>query len=72
MDSTTVAEKKILLFGDFNQFLIVDRIGMAVEPIQHVFGKTNARPTGQRGIYAYWRNSSKVLTKAAFRLLVVK
>lgn len=70
MDNTIATGKKIMLFGDFQQFLIVDRVGMSVELVPHLFG-SNGRPTGQRGIYALWRNNSKILTSAAFRLLKV-
>lgn len=69
MDSTTVATKKFLLFGDFSNFLIVDRIGMQVELIPQVFG-ANQRPTGQRGIYAIWMNNSKILVPGAFKVLL--
>jgi predicted phage gp36 major capsid-like protein len=31
----------------------------------------NGRPTGQRGIYAIWRNNAKLLVPNAFRALVV-
>ena len=58
---------KWLLLGDFQQFLIVDRIGMSVELVPHLFG-TNRQPTGQRGLYAIWRNSSVVLVDNAFRV----
>lgn len=58
-----------LVLGDFRQFLIVDRVGMNVELVQHLFGP-NRRPTGQRGIYAIWRNGCKVLVDNAFRRLV--
>jgi HK97 family phage major capsid protein len=70
MDNTIAAGKKILLFGDFSQFLIVDRIGMTVELVPHVFG-TNRRPTGERGIFAIWSNNSMILVPEAFRLLNV-
>jgi HK97 family phage major capsid protein len=60
---------KILIFGDFGYFAIVDRIGMDVETIPMLFG-ANRRPTGQRGIFAVWRNNSAVLAAAAFRVLV--
>lgn len=70
MASTVATGNLILLFGDFQQFLIVDRVGMSVELVPHLFG-ANGRPTGQRGIYAMWRNNSKILTSAAFRLLKV-
>jgi HK97 family phage major capsid protein/HK97 family phage prohead protease len=61
---------KIMVIGDFGRyFLIVDRIGMNVELVPTIFG-TNQRPTGQRGLYAYWRNTSKVLSAKAFKVLV--
>ncbi|PXY33559.1 hypothetical protein BAY59_10780 [Prauserella coralliicola] len=61
---------KLALLGDFAQFLIVDRVGMSVELVPHIFG-ANQRPTGQRGLWAFWRNGSKVLVDNAFRLLVI-
>ncbi len=60
-----------LIQGDFNQFLIVDRVGMGVELVPHVLGSSR-RPTGERGIYALWFNNSKILADNAFRLLRVK
>lgn len=61
---------KIAVFGDIREaYLIVDRIGMQVELVPHVFG-ANRRPTGERGIYAMWRNTAKVLRPEAARVLV--
>lgn len=57
-----------LLIGDFRHFLIVDRVGMNVELLPHLIG-ANRRPTGQRGIFAMWRNNSAILADNAFRLL---
>jgi HK97 family phage major capsid protein len=68
MAETITNATKIALFGDFSRFLIVDRVGLTVEMIPHLFG-TNRRPTGERGLYAYWRNGSKVLDANAFRAL---
>jgi hypothetical protein len=34
----------------------------------HLFG-SNRRPTGERGLYAYWRNGSKLVDANAFRAL---
>ena len=65
----TTANTRLLLLGDFKKFLIVDRVGMSVELIPHLFHTGNNRPSGQRGLYAIWRNSSKVLDPNAFRLL---
>jgi HK97 family phage major capsid protein/HK97 family phage prohead protease len=65
----TTANTSLLVLGDFKKFLIVDRVGMSVELIPHLFGSSNRFPTGQRGLYAVWRNTSKVLDPNAFRLL---
>lgn len=70
MDAEVENDADILVFGDFAHFLIVDRIGMRMEIIPHLFG-TNRRPTGQRGVFAYWFNNSKILVDNAFRLLRV-
>jgi HK97 family phage major capsid protein/HK97 family phage prohead protease len=71
MTGTTATGVKFLLFGDFQQFLIVDRIGMSVELIPQIFG-ASGRPTGQRGIYAIWMNNSKILVPGAFKVLIGK
>lgn len=68
MDDVWSASKEVLLFGNFQYFVIVDRIGLSVEFIPQIFDG-NGDPLGQRGIYARWRNTSKVITVNAFRLL---
>lgn len=60
--AVTTSASTILTFGDFSKFLIVDRVGMDVEVIPHLFATANNRPSGQRGLYCYWRNTSEVLT----------
>lgn len=71
MESAVTKEKTIMFIGDFGRyFLIAERLGMTVEIIPHII--TESVPTGQRGLYAYWRNTSKVLHKVAFRGLKVK
>lgn len=71
MDSDSTADlDEILLLGDFRHFLIVDRVGMSVELVPHVFGSSQ-RPTGEKGVYAFWRNSSAILADEAFQLLQV-
>jgi HK97 family phage major capsid protein len=69
MQATIVNATKILLLGDFRYYIVVDRVGMNVELVPHLFGATARYPTGQRGLYAYWRNSAKVLSASAFRAL---
>jgi HK97 family phage major capsid protein len=67
MQATVVNATKIMVVGDFSYFLIVDRIGMTVELIPFLFGAAQGNlPTGQRGLYSYWRNTSKVLSASAF------
>jgi HK97 family phage major capsid protein len=68
MDDAWSSGKEVLLFGDFKQFVIVDRIGLSMEYVPQVFDGSGD-PLGQRGIYARWRNTSKVITVNAFRLL---
>lgn len=58
----TTSGSTILTMGDFSKFQIVDRVGMDVEVIPHLFATANNRPSGQRGLYCYWRNTSTVLT----------
>lgn len=70
MDSVVHGGNEILLLGDWRHFAIVDRVGTTVEYIPNLMGP-NGRPTGQRGLLAWWRNSSGCLATEAFRLLVV-
>ena len=71
MDSAFTAGKKVLLLGDFRYFAIVDRVGMSLEVLPLVVG-ASGRPTGERGLYGHFRNSSGVLEADAFKLLKIK
>ena len=44
-------------------FTIVDRVGFSVELVPHLFGASR-RPTGQRGLYAYWRTGGEALLQS--------
>lgn len=70
IDPAANADNKILLYGDFSNFVIVDRIGTTVELVPHLFG-TNRRPTGQRGLFMWFRSGSDVVVDEAFRVLNV-
>ncbi len=59
-----------LCAGDFSRFIVVDRMGMILENIPHLFG-ANQRPTGQRGLYAKMRSGSDVADPNAFKMLRV-
>lgn len=72
MDSTldaTVGNDNILVFGDFRNYVIADRVGTTVEFIPHLFHTGNNRPSGQRGWYAYARVGADSVNDAAFRIL---
>jgi HK97 family phage major capsid protein len=70
---TTTALDSEVLFGDFSQYVIVDRPGgMSVEYIPHLFNTSNNLPDGRRAWYATWRNGADVTNVDAFRLLVDK
>ncbi len=69
MDSALTTGKKILVIGDWRYFVIVERVGMDIEILPQLLG-SNRRPTGQRGLYAFWRNSSDALSASAFQVLV--
>ena len=58
----------VLLYGDFSNFVIVDRIGTTVELIPNLVG-ANRRPTGQRGVFLWFRTGSDVVIDNAFRML---
>lgn len=70
MSSATASGTNILVFGDFQQFVIVDRIGMSILYNPMVMSAaTGNLPTGEAGWFAFWRYSSKVSTASAFRVL---
>ena len=69
MTGTITSVSNILLSGDFNNYVIADRIGMSVELVPHLFDVTNNRPTGQRGFFAWWRVGADSVNDSAFRLL---
>ncbi|RHW25455.1 phage major capsid protein [Nocardioides immobilis] len=74
MDSTVTTtgavSNFVLAYGDWKQFVIVDRIGTTLELLPNLVG-TNRRPTAQRGAFLWFRTGSDVLVTNAFRLLDV-
>lgn len=56
----------IAVLCDPKSYIIVDRLGMSIEVIPNMLnGATPSFPTGQRGIYARFRNTAKPLTATA-------
>lgn len=70
IDPAATADHFVLILGDWRNFLIVDRAGMNMELVPHLFGDNN-RPTGQRGFLAWGRTGAGVLNINAFRVLNV-
>ncbi|MGH3539785.1 MAG: phage major capsid protein [Pseudonocardiaceae bacterium] len=65
----TTGAANILTVGDFSNYLIASRAGMAVEPIPILFDVTSNRPTGERGLFAWARTGGNSINDLAFRLL---
>lgn len=68
MDGTTNPGDQPLVVGDFRYFVIVDRLGLSTEFVPHRVD-ANGVLNGKRAVLARWRNTSKVISVNAFRLL---
>jgi len=73
-ESTTMSSTKAVgsleaVFGDFGQFIVVDRVGVSLiyEPL--IKDQATARPSGQAGWFMFWRTGSTVATANAFRVM---
>jgi len=67
---TTTSLDNEIIFGDFSNYLIVDKPGsMSVEFVPHLFNTANNLPDGRRGWYAYWRTGADATNIQAFRIL---
>ena len=61
----------VLLFGDFRNYVVVDRLGgTTLSYVPNLFG-ANRRPTGQAGWHAWVRTGGACVNTSAFRLLNV-
>jgi HK97 family phage major capsid protein len=67
---TALSDNLVLVYGDWENYVIADRVGMTVEFLPHLVG-TNRRPTGQRGWYAYYRGGADSVNDRGFRMLNV-
>ncbi|SRR6266567_3774897 len=74
LESTTMSATKGVgsleaIFGDFNQYIICDRVGVSMiyEPL--VKDTTTGRPTGQAAWAMFWRFGAQVSTANAFRVM---
>jgi HK97 family phage major capsid protein len=69
MAAAISANNNLLVYGDFSQYVITQRVGSSLELIPHLFG-SNRRPTGQRGAWLWARYGADSINDAAFRMLV--
>ena len=75
MDSTVTTtgavSNMILIFGDFENYVIADRIGVSVQFIPQLFHTGNNRPSGSSGWYATFRMGADSVNDDGFRMLDV-
>ncbi len=67
LSQATASSDSILVYGSFDEFVVVDRLGATVVPNPVVLGSSR-RPTGEIGMAFYWRTGSDTLTTDAFRV----
>jgi HK97 family phage major capsid protein len=74
VNAAVTATNRVLFVGDFSNYVICDRVGLAVHfvPPGVLQNTANNLPDGRVGWCAYWRVGSDVLTTAAFRMLDVQ
>jgi HK97 family phage major capsid protein len=70
--SGLVAQSVIGALFNPNSYYIIERAGMSVEVIPHFLDATTGYPTGERMIYAWWRNTAKPADVNAGRRLRIK
>ncbi|HEY5989175.1 MAG TPA: phage major capsid protein, partial [Streptosporangiaceae bacterium] len=73
-ESTTMSATKAVgsleaIFGDFGQFLIVDRVGVSMIYDPLVQGAGGILPSGQAGWFMFWRTGTALSTVNAFRVM---
>jgi len=67
--TTTVKDNEVV-FGDFSNYVIVDKPGsVAIEFIPHLFNTSSNLPDGRRGWYMHYRSGADSVNDLAFRLL---
>lgn len=71
INAAATADNFVLILGDWRNYLIVDRAGMNMELVPHLFATGNNRPSGQRGFLAWGRTGAGSLNDNAFRVLSI-
>ncbi|WP_099024818.1 phage major capsid protein [Mycolicibacterium palauense] len=65
---TNGEDNHVLAFGDFQNYVIADRLGTTLSYIPHLMGP-NGRPKGKAGWHAWIRVGADSVNDAAFRVL---
>lgn len=71
MSASITTGQNILLYGDFQQYTIVDRVGVSTEFIPNVFDQASGRPSGTRAWLMHWRFGAGIRDANAFRVLLL-
>lgn len=71
LDDSVAADNFLLLFGDFQKHIMVDRVGLSIELVPHLFHTGNNLPKGERGLWCWLRNGAEVVDVDAFRVLSI-
>jgi HK97 family phage major capsid protein len=67
---TTTANDNEIAFGDFSNYVVVDKPGStSIEFIPHMFNTANNLPDGRRAWYMHFRSGADSVNDLAFRLL---
>ena len=62
-----------IVFMDPRSYIIVDRVGLNMERIDNIFEyAAGARPMGQRGLFAHWRNTARRINADAGRTCIIE
>lgn len=70
IDAAASAANHIVVDGDFQHYVVTQRVGSTVELVPHIFGP-GGRPTGQRGLWLWGRWGADSINDNAFRVLSI-
>lgn len=71
LNAAATADNFLLFVGDWSRYVIVDRVGMTIELVPHLFHTANNRPSGQRGLLGWLRTGAESIDDNAFRVLSI-
>lgn len=71
INAAATADNFILFVGDWSRYVIVDRVGMTIELVPHLFHTSNNLPKGQRGLLGWLRTGAESIDDNAFRVLSI-